>query len=71
VIEVDGDSHMDGAGIARDRIRDEILNRQGYRVLRILGYDVIRDGHSVIERIERFIHESDGVETSPPNAPKT
>ncbi|MFN7737298.1 MAG: endonuclease domain-containing protein [Pirellula sp.] len=71
VIEVDGESHMDGSGRARDRIRDEFLNGQGYKVLRIPGYDVIRDGRAVIERIERFIHESEGVEPNPPNAPKT
>ena len=71
VIEIDGESHMDESGKARDLVRDEFLHAQGYKVLRIPGYDVIRNGHSVIERIERFIHESGGVESSPSNAPKT
>jgi very-short-patch-repair endonuclease len=58
VIEVDGSEHMTDAGQQSDCVRDEFLFRQGYRVLRIPGYDVFKDESSVITRIRNFVSAS-------------
>jgi very-short-patch-repair endonuclease len=58
VIEVDGSEHLTDAGQQRDCVRDEFLFRQGYRVLRIPGYDVFKDESSVITRIRNFVSAS-------------
>ncbi|QQV78895.1 endonuclease domain-containing protein [Sphingomonas aliaeris] len=39
IIEVDGDTHDD----AKDRLRDDVLAGQGYRVLRVTNQDVVRN----------------------------
>jgi very-short-patch-repair endonuclease len=51
IIEVDGADHFTAAGQERDRVRDEFLSRQGYRVVRISGYEVLRAGNEVLELI--------------------
>jgi len=55
ILEVDGVDHFDESGRERDRVRDEFLNRQGYRVVRISGFDVLRDGSQVCEMIREQI----------------
>ncbi len=55
VIEVDGDSHFSEDGLEHDRRRDQFLTRLGFQVLRVPGYDVIRDRSSAHERIETFV----------------
>ncbi len=55
VIEVDGSGHMTEVGQLRDEVRDEFLARQGYRVLRISGFDVFKDEGTVITRIREFV----------------
>jgi very-short-patch-repair endonuclease len=52
ILESDGADHFTEAGQERDRVRDEFLNSQGYQVVRISGYDVLREGKEVLERIE-------------------
>ena len=42
VLEIDGKDHLTAEGKERDRVRDEALARQGFLVLRIPGYDVLR-----------------------------
>jgi very-short-patch-repair endonuclease len=66
VIEIDGAPHFMENGIVHDRARDRFLRDKGYEILRIPGYDVIRDGRSVIERIERFVREHIESDPSPP-----
>jgi very-short-patch-repair endonuclease len=58
VIEVDGSGHLTDEGQQRDRVRDEFLQRHGYRVLRIAGFDVFKDEASVITRIRDFVSDA-------------
>ena len=51
IIEVDGEQHFTEAGIARDRERDIYLEKLGYEVIRIPGYEVLREPKSVRDRI--------------------
>ena len=55
VIEIDGEHHLTPEGIEHDRIRDRFLNSQGFQVLRIQGYDIIRDGPASRARIYAFV----------------
>jgi very-short-patch-repair endonuclease len=57
ILESDGAEHMTEHGRERDRVRDEFLERRGYRVVRIAGYDVLREPRSWFERIEREVEE--------------
>ena len=43
VIEVDGDLHFEAAAMDYDARRDELLRREGYRVLRFTNLDVMRN----------------------------
>lgn len=54
-LEVDGEDHFTPEGKKKDRIRDEFLSGLGYRVVRIAGYEVLRAGREVLERIEREV----------------
>ena len=55
IVEVDGDPHFTERGKQKDRRRDHYLRELGYEVLRIPGYDVLRDPLEVRERIESAI----------------
>jgi very-short-patch-repair endonuclease len=57
ILEVDGADHLTDAGKNHDRVRDEALARQGYRVVRISGYDVLREPGQVLARIEGCVIE--------------
>ena len=48
VVEVDGGQHADSAS---DRVRDGILARRGWRVLRFWNAEVMREREWVLERI--------------------
>ena len=51
IIEVDGEEHSFGDQPRRDAARDAVLQRQGFRVMRIAGRDVLRNMDGVL----RFI----------------
>ena len=55
IIEVDGDGHFSEEGQAYDLRRDAFLREQGYEILRLPGFEVLRDPDSVRGRIETFI----------------
>lgn len=57
VIEVDGQHHRTEEGRRHDKWRDEFLREQGFEVLRIEGYQVLRDTAGVRNRIEQAIDE--------------
>jgi very-short-patch-repair endonuclease len=57
VLEIDGADHSTAAGQQRDRVRDEILARQGFLVVRIPGYDVLREPERVIAQIEKCVRD--------------
>jgi very-short-patch-repair endonuclease len=51
VIEVDGGQHADDQHAEHDAVRDRILSRQGFRVLRFWAGDVRRDPSLVMDQI--------------------
>src|SRR5688572_28582056 len=51
ILEIDGPDHFTAAGQESDRVRDDFLKTQGYRLVRISGYEVLRAGNQVIEMI--------------------
>jgi very-short-patch-repair endonuclease len=55
ILEIDGTDHFTAAGQERDRARDDFLKGQGYRVVRISGYEVLRAGNEVIEVIREQV----------------
>ncbi|HEY8576039.1 MAG TPA: endonuclease domain-containing protein [Devosia sp.] len=48
IIEVDGDTHFEDGSIADDARRDQLLGREGYRVLRVSNRDVMRNMDGVL-----------------------
>jgi very-short-patch-repair endonuclease len=55
IIELDGGQHFSDEGKARDKIRDDILSTLGYRVVRILNDDVLKDIDSVLMQISSYL----------------
>ncbi len=51
VIELDGGQHYEEAGKAKDRIRDEALNKMGLKVLRFSDREVLENMDVVLEKI--------------------
>lgn len=57
ILELDGAGHVTEPDREHDRIRDDVLMSLGYRVMRIPGYDVLREPELVLERIESFVRQ--------------
>ncbi len=57
IIEVDGEHHQTAEGRQHDQHRDQYLAEQGYHVVRIPGYEVLRDAAAARRRIEQAIDE--------------
>ena len=57
ILEVDGADHFTEEGKERDRIRDEFLAGQGYRVVRISGHDVLQTPERTCMQIEGAVRE--------------
>ncbi len=57
IIEVDGEHHQTDEGCQHDQHRDQYLAEQGYQVVRIPGYEVLRDAAAARRRIEQAIDE--------------
>ena len=55
VIEIDGQPHLTPEGIAHDRVRDRFLKSQSYKILRIPGYEILRDSNAARDRIVGFV----------------
>lgn len=53
IIEVDGEHHFTPEGLRRDRIRDDWLATQGYRVLRINTGELSSSFNGCVEEILR------------------
>ncbi|MDB5589295.1 MAG: ATP-dependent helicase HrpA [Devosia sp.] len=60
VIEIDGDSHYSGEGIARDEGRTAFLEGLGYRVVRFSNDDVMGNAEGVFEVLRGILGEPDG-----------
>jgi len=69
-IEIDGADHVTEDGRQRDRVRDDFLSRHGYRVVRISGYDVLREPSScrarIVEQVQQRMREMESGRPSPP-----
>jgi len=69
VIEVDGQAHFTDAGKQRDRERDKFLASLGFRVLRIPGYELIREAAPVLKRLRAFVASAMDAKAPLPSAP--
>jgi very-short-patch-repair endonuclease len=58
IIEVDGSQHGDIAVKARDDVRTQWLEREGYRVIRFWNNDLTGNMQGVLEVIHAAIHGS-------------
>jgi very-short-patch-repair endonuclease len=57
ILEIDGADHLTEGGRQRDRVRDDFLNRHGYRVVRISGYEVLREPGLCLARITEQVQQ--------------
>ena len=57
VIEVDGGQHADDRQSEHDFVRNRVLERHGFRVMRFWAGEVRRDLRSVVERIVAALEE--------------
>ena len=55
VVELDGDQHGSGQGIVQDRRRTQLLEQDGFQVVRFPNHHVTADFDSVLEAIERYL----------------
>jgi len=70
VIEVDGEGHNLGDRPARDAAREEFMTRNGYDVMHIPAFEIMKDLNAVLEAIAARVtsplhHPADG---PPPHA---
>jgi very-short-patch-repair endonuclease len=54
IVEVDGDTHDEG----KDRVRDDILARRGFRVVRVTNDDVMANMGGVLQHILIALNET-------------
>ena len=57
IIEIDGEPHQSDEGRRHDRRRDQFLAEQGYKIVRIPGYQVLPDAIGVQRMIAQSIDE--------------
>ncbi|WP_407699867.1 endonuclease domain-containing protein [Stieleria sedimenti] len=67
IVEVDGEPHQTNEGRQHDQRRDRYLAERGYHVVRVLGYEVLRNAVAVRRRIEQVIDER--IEGRAPSSP--
>ena len=72
VIEIDGEAHNRGERPVRDRLRDQFLEENGYRVLRIAAVEVLRNVEAVAASVVAYaaapLHHSPAASGPPPRA---
>lgn len=56
-IEIDGEAHSRGNRPAMDRLRDQWLNDQGVRVLRVSAIEVLKNLDGVLQHIAAALHD--------------
>jgi very-short-patch-repair endonuclease len=54
IVEVDGDTHDEG----KDRLRDDLLARQGFKVVRITNYDVMSNMDGVLQHLLTTLNDT-------------
>ena len=52
VVEVDGGQHAENQ---QDKVRDEWLRKEGFKVLRFWNHDVLGNRESVVEKIMKYL----------------
>ena len=52
IIEIDGGQHNESAA---DRIRDNFLTKEGFRVLRFWNNEVLENTEAVLEQIKKYL----------------
>ncbi|MET3898328.1 very-short-patch-repair endonuclease [Devosia sp. UYZn731] len=57
IVEIDGDSHYQDVGVARDANRTAYLERQGYAVVRFTNADVLENAEGVFDRMREILGE--------------
>ena len=55
IVEIDGEPHLTAEGRERDRVRDQYLRELGYKILRVPGYEVIREDGKAHKQICDFV----------------
>lgn len=55
VVEVDGGYHNEAEQRQDDELRSEILNRQGFYVVRFTNEEVLHDTQNVVDRIKELL----------------
>jgi len=55
VIELDGGQHMEAEYAAKDQVRDQMLQEQGYRVIRFWDGDVFKNLSGILETIKESL----------------
>ncbi|MBB4048779.1 very-short-patch-repair endonuclease [Sphingomonas zeae] len=72
MVEVDGAIHGVEARPSRDVARDQYLNENGYRVMRIGAADILRDAEavaaSIVSLAAALLHHSPAASGPPPRA---
>lgn len=58
IIEIDGEQHLTEEGREHDRIRDAYLRKLGYEILRVPGYETIREDGQASRQIAEFVREA-------------
>jgi very-short-patch-repair endonuclease len=51
VVEIDGSQHFTNAGKEHDKIRDQFIQQQGFRILRFNSVEVLDNTDGIIEAI--------------------
>ena len=72
VIEIDGQYHLEGQQIVKDKSRTEDLQRDGYSVIRFTNEEVIANTSEVVRNIKKALMEiisSKGNNTAAPKPP--
>ena len=72
VIEIDGQYHLEGQQIVKDKSRTEDLQRDGYSVIRFTNEEVIANTSEVVRNIKKALMEiipSKGNNTAAPKSP--
>ena len=67
IVEVDGEHDQTDEGRQHDQRRDPYLAEQGHQIVRIPGYEVLRNAAAVRRQIEQAIDER--IEQRTPSSP--
>ena len=51
IIELDGGQHFTEEGIAKDKLRDDYMRKQGYKVVRFSDKEIFENLTAVLEKI--------------------